>query len=136
MKKIFGIVLISASLVACNEAGQDNSIRSEDSSVLTAPEETTVVYTPAEGDVRYNGNKLEVMRNGEWVTADDDITLENGTVVYRDGRVKRDDKEIELEDGEIVDRTGNFFDRTGHAIENAWGDAKQGVKDAGKEIEK
>ena len=56
-----------------------------------------------------------VYRNGQWVEADDDVKLENG---------------------EVVDRDGDFFDATGRAIENAWDDTKAGVKEAGKDIEK
>lgn len=141
MKNILSVLAVTAALVACNDNASYNdriaNPESPDSNMFNpdaAPAPT--VYSPSNGDVTYRDDQVLVMRNGEWVQADSDVTLENGAIVYRDGTVKKDDRKTKLEEGEVVTRAGNFFDRAGHAIENAWDDVKQGVKDAGNEIEK
>jgi hypothetical protein len=152
MKKIIGLAFVAASLAACSDNQADNAtLESGDTisspTVTTEPamdntgdtssvttNSTTTTYTPAEGDVTYREKKVRVMRNSQWVDADKDVTLDNGTVVYRDGRVKREDREIRLNEGEVVTRTGNFFDKTGRAIENAWDATKDGAKKAGKAV--
>ena len=145
MKKFFVMALAAVSLVACNDNEADNdaddtTVNSVDTTSTTNTTTTTTTnttgYTPVDGDVTYQEKKVRVRRNGEWVDADDDVRMDNGVVVYRDGRVTRDDKEIELEEGEVVDRTGNFFDRSGRAIENAWDVTKEGAKDAGRAVKK
>ena len=137
MKKLLGIAIVSAWLVACNESQTDNqSIGSPNSSAQENQQPAPTAYTPDNGDVTYRDGKLMVMRNGDWKEADDEVKLQNGAVVYKDGRVKKDGKEITLQDGEVVSEEGDVFDRTGNAIESAWTDTKEGVKDAGKEIEK
>lgn len=136
MKRIIPIAFAAVLLGACADTERDNSTIDSDTQTTTTTTTTQTTYTPSEGDVTYRENKVKVMKNGEWVDADKDVTLDNGVVVYRTGKVKRDNKEIELEDGEVVNRSGDFFDRSGRAIENAWEDTKEGVKKAGKEIEK
>ena len=139
MKKIFLLAIGAAVLIACNDAGdQDTSYDDRDTATSIGSPSTTTeqTYTPAEGDVTYRDNKVLVMRNGEWVETDKDVELENDITVYKDGRVVKDEKEVELEDGEVVDRTGNFFDRTGRAIEKGWDKTKEAVKEAGRDVER
>ncbi|HEV7332661.1 MAG TPA: DUF6799 domain-containing protein [Flavisolibacter sp.] len=134
MKKLLTIALAAFSLVACENA--NNTASTEDTTTTTTTTTSeNAAYAPAEGDVTRRDGKVMVMRNGEWVEADRDVEMDNGVVVYKDGRVVRDGNEVELEDGEVVNKTGEFFDRTGRAIENAWDDAKQGVKKAAKEVD-
>lgn len=136
MKKIMTIAFAAVSLAACN-AGTDNKTTGtsdEKTEVTTTSTTTNTAYAPAEGDVSRRDGKVMVMRNGQWVEADTDITLDNGTVVNRSGRVSRDGKEIELNDGEVVNKTGDFFDRSGKAIENAWEKTKEGAKEVGKDV--
>jgi hypothetical protein len=137
MKKIFAIACATSLFFACNDGDTtDEPIGSPDTATTNAGTVAPTSYTPVDGDVTYRDDKVMVMRNGQWVEADDRVTLENGAVVHKDGRIKKDDKEVKLEDGQVVNKEGDFFDRTGNAIENAWEDAKGGLKDAGKEIEK
>ena len=152
MKKIILMAIAAVSLAACNDnAGENTSVDSRDTSTGTVTttldgtsgdtsNDTSTTassgYVATEGDVTYRDRKVKVMRNREWVDADDDVKLDDGVVVYRSGRVKRDNKEIELEEGQVVTKTGNFFDKTGRAIENAWDATKEGVKDAGSAIKK
>jgi len=145
MKKTLILVFATATFIACNEAGRDTagddyrdttSISSPSGLDNPADENLDNAYTPRDGDVSYRDDKVVVMRNGEWVTADDEVTLDNGAVVYPDGRVKKEDKEIRLDDGETVDKTGNFFDRTGKAIEKGWNDTKEAAKEMGRDVEK
>lgn len=137
MKRFLALAIAASTLYACGDAQNDNAaVDDRDEAPISSPAPETEVYTPAEGDVTFRDNKLRVWRENEWKDADDDVTLDNGAVVFRDGRVKKDDKEIELEDGEVVNKTGDFFDRTGHAIEKGWNDVKAGAKEMGKDIEK
>ena len=140
MKKLIPAAFM-ALLAACNSSTSTTS--AEDTMVVapntdvtpdTATIVTTEVYTPAEGDVIYKDGKTMVMRNGDWVVVDKEITLDNGVVIYKDGTVKKDKEEIKLEEGEVVNKAGNFFDRTGKAIDNAWQDTKDAVKDAGQAV--
>jgi hypothetical protein len=142
MKKLFVLGFAALVFAACSDNQADTSTTDRDDTMhnttpvttSTAPD-TGPGYTAVDGDVTYTGSKVRVMRNREWVDADTDITLDDGTVVYRDGRVKKQDREISLNDGEVVNRTGNFFDKSGRAIENAWDATKEGAKKAGKAIE-
>jgi hypothetical protein len=54
-----------------------------------------------------------VRRNGDWVDADNDVRLDDGSTVNRNGRVVRDGNEVELQEGEVVNKTGRFFDKAG-----------------------
>ncbi len=146
MKRIFAILLTAASFTACNNNSTTTSTTDTtmaDTGTVVAPSvttdtvtTTTITYAPADGDVVYRDNKLYVMKNGNWVATDKVVTLNNGTVIYRDGTAKRDGKMVKLEDGEVVNKTGNFFDKSGHAIANAWGATKDAVSNAGTAVGK
>ena len=138
MKRILALAFAASFMVACDDNNStENSTTVNDGSdaPISSPAPSTT-YTASEGDVTYRDDKVRVYRNNDWVDADDDVTLDNGAVVYRDGRVKKDDKEVKLEDGEVVNKTGDFFDRTGNAIEKGWKDVKEGAKEMGKDIKK
>lgn len=140
MKKIIAMAIAAVSFAACNNAGDTTATVDSSSATTTTitPTETTTsssaTYTAADGDVTYMDKKVRVRKSGEWVDADNDVRLDDGVVVYKNGKVKKDGKEVELHDGEIVNRTGNFFDRSGRAIGNAWDATKEAGKDAGKAI--
>ena len=100
---------------------------------MSTPAETTTTTTYTQyrdGDVKMVEKKVMVYRNGNWVAADSDVTMTNGTVVKVNGEVVKDGKTRTLEDGEVVNTSGDFFDRTGNALSNAWEDTKEGAKDA------
>src|ERR1700761_2660434 len=108
MKRIFLIAFAAASFTACN----NTSTSSTNADTLTtdtmanmpvAPDTVaTVIYAPVDGDVIYRDSKVYVMKNGAWIEADNDVTLDNGVVVYRTGTVKKDKKELKLKEGEVV----------------------------------
>lgn len=131
MKKFFPIAM-AALLAACNSS--TTTVSDEDTALTDTPDTVTTVYAPVDGDVIYRDDKVYVMRNGEWIEAEDDVTLDNGVVIYKTGKAKKGDVEIELEDGEMVNKSGDFFDRTGRAIDNAWQDTKRAIKDAGEAV--
>ncbi len=133
MKKVFVLALAAVSLVAC-ENKSTTATNEDTTTVTTNTTSDNTAYAPAEGDVTRRDGKVMVRRGGEWVESDKDVELDNGVIVYKDGRVVRDGNEVELEDGEVVNKTGDFFDRSGRAIENAWKDAKEGVKEAGRDV--
>ena len=138
MKTFFAMAIAAVSFAACDNAATDNTKVETTTTTNTTPNSTTNTnsknYTARDGDVTYRENKVRVMRNGEWVNADNDVKLDNDVVVYKHGRIKKDNREVELKDGEIVNRTGDLFDRSGNAIENAWDATKEGAKDAGRAI--
>ena len=113
MKKIFVTALIAASLVACENADTTDESTVETTETTTS---TTTTYTPGEGDVTHRDGKVMVWRNNNWVEADEDVRLDNGVVVYRNGEVKKDNDVVVLRDGEFVNRSGEFFDKTGNAF--------------------
>lgn len=127
------MALAAVSLVACNDNAETTTVDTDTTTTTTTT--TNEAYAPNEGDVTYRGEKVMVYRNGTWVEADNDVTLDNGVVVRRNGRVERDGNEVELEEGEVVTKTGQFFDSAGRAIENAWDATKRGVKKAANEVE-
>ncbi len=134
MKKVFVLAVSALSLVACNSNSADSVT---DDTVVTTNETTmdeAPAYTAQDGDVVYRSHKVMIMKNGEWVESDKEVTFDNGVVVNVNGKAIRDGKEIELEEGQVVNRTGNFFDKSGHAMEHAWDDTKEGVKDAGNAV--
>jgi hypothetical protein len=95
---------------------------------------STTTHTPGEGDVSYEGGRVRVYRSNAWSDANEDVRLNNGIVIGRTGRATRNGEEIELEDGYVVDRDGNVWDRTGNAVSDAWDATKHGVKRAGKAV--
>lgn len=139
MKKILVMAIASTMfLVACSDSATNSTTTNTTDSAADANKTATntTAYTPVEGDVKYVGKKVMVMKNGAWVEADADVKLDNGVTVYRDGRVERGEYEVELREGEIVNKTGDFFDNAGAAISNAWEATKEGVGDAGRAIKK
>lgn len=140
MKKIFFMACVAASLAACNNAGTDENTPVTDNAVntdsvtTTTTTTTTTTYTPAEGDVTFRNGNLMVWKGNDWVKANEDVKLDNGIIIYKNGEVKKEGHTITLKEGEIVDRTGSFFDEAGHAISDAWDATKKGVSDAGKAI--
>jgi hypothetical protein len=138
MKRIFYLAIAGLTLAACNETTPPINQDTRDNSTVTEtpPPASTTAYIPAEGDVTYRDGKLQVMRNGAWVEANDEVTLSNGAVVEQTGKIKKDGKEIKIEDGTVINKEGDFFDKAGQKIENAWDATKDGVKKAGNEIEK
>lgn len=135
MKRIFFLAFAAASLAACSNTSNDTAGTNDTSTTVTTSTTNNAAYSPTEGDITRRDGKVMIMRNGQWVEADNDVRMDNGATVNRDGRVLRDGRERELGEGETVNSSGEFFDRTGRAIENAWEDTKQGVKKAGDKIE-
>jgi hypothetical protein len=126
MKKFFLVAGMAAILGAGNNDASTASAERDSSD--HAANASTSTYTASDGDVSYRNGRVVVWRDNDWVETEEDVKLEDGTVVRRNGQVEREGKVIELEDGEVVDRTGRFFDKAGNAIENAWDDVKEGVK--------
>ena len=132
MKKIIVLASALAIFSACNEQ-TETEMTTEDTSFRTAPV-TTEAYSPGEGDVTYRENRVQVWRGGAWEDTDEEVRMDNGVVITREGRAVRDGREIEMEDGAVVSRDGDVFDRTGRALENAWESTKEAGKDAGRAI--
>ena len=133
MKKVIVLAFVALFFIACKDSNETEktTVESNENNTITDTSET---YLPADGDVIYTERKVRVRKNGKWVVADNDVTLDNGVVITRNGRVRKDGRERDLEDGYILNRTGDFFDRSGRAIENAWDATKEGAKDAGRAV--
>lgn len=137
MKKNIVMAFAAAlTFAACNDDADTAKVETTADTTQNTTTTTTTTYTPVEGDVKYEGKKVLVLRNGTWVEADADVKLDNGVIVYRTGRVERGDYEIELRDGEVVNRSGDFFDKTGNAIADAWDATKEGASAAGRAVKK
>ena len=131
------MAILATTFTACNNADTNNDGVVDNDTLMTTTTTTATTnttYTPGEGDATYRSGKLMVYKNGDWVAADKDVTLDNDVIVYKNGEVKKDSKTVTLNDGEVVTRTGNFFDKTGAAIEDGWNATKDGVKKAGNAI--
>src|SRR5690349_21315979 len=131
MKKIFAIAFAACTLAACSDTKTEETTDVDTMTTTTVEPATTtttttVTHTPGDGDITYNGGKVQVYRNNTWEDANDDVKMDNGVVIYRDGRAMRDGNEVMLEDGYTVDRDGNVWDRTGNAISDAWDATKHG----------
>ena len=151
---MFSAAAIVFALTSChvndtNDTPEEHTVSTTDTLVTTpvATVTETTTYTAANGDIMMKDGKLMEWKNGQWVAAEGDVTLDNGVIVSKAGVVKQQDKTVQLEEGEAVNRSGNFFDKAGHAISNAWDATKKGVgtaaektgeavKDAGKAIGK
>ena len=142
MKKVF-IAAPLFLLIACNDNNKSTTLPNSDPAMATnadtqISDHTYVkrVYSPAEGDIIYREKKINVWKNGAYVEADNDVTLDNGIIVKRNGEVSRKDKTVKLEEGEVVSKTGEFFNSVGEKIEDGWDATKRGVKKAAAEVEK
>jgi hypothetical protein len=135
MKKLFVLSIIGATiLVSCNSENKETTSTTVNSDTTENAAASSTTYAPSEGDVSYRSGKVMVWRNNDWMETDEDVTLNDGVVVRRNGEVKRGDDVVKLEEGESVDRSGRFFDKAGNAIEDAWDATKKGVKKAGEEV--
>ncbi len=114
-------------LCSCNDENKDSTTTQETTTTNTA-------YSAGEGDVSYRGGKVVVYRNGAWVDADNDVTLDNGIIVRRTGRVVKDNEEYELEEGVVVTKRGDFWDKAGNAIEDGWEGVKRGFRKVKEEV--
>ena len=150
MKRLLMVATVAMSMMACNDQQSSTtqvvtdstgmSRMNADTAMVTTPSSTTTttsnVYTPSEGDLRYRNGKLEVYKNGQYVIAETDVTIDNGVVVRRNGEVVRDGQTVRIEDGGTVTRAGRFFDKAGEGISDAWDATKKGVQKAGEAIKK
>ena len=135
MKKFFLMASVVALLASCDTNTDTDTVVDRDTIGPVATETvTTKTYTPAEGDVTYRNNTVMVWRGGDWVKADNDVTLDNGVVIYQNGEVKKDGKTVRLKDGEVVNSVGEIFDETGKAISDAWDSTKRGMEKAGEAV--
>ena len=140
MKKILLLAGIAFTLASCGnqtetEVTDVDTMLTDTGAVVT--ETTTTVYTNyADGDVTYKDGKWHVWSNGAWVPAQNDVTLDDGTVIATNGKVTREGKvvDVEIKEGTVINKAGRWFDATGNAIENAWDATKEGVRNAGEAI--
>lgn len=136
MKKILLMAGLTAGILSCSNdtTKSDTTIGDSANNTSTNAANATTTYTSTEGDVSYRDGRVMVWRNNAWVDADNDMTLDDGTVVRKNGRIVRNGEERELEDGAVVTKTGRFFDKAGNAIENGWEGLKKGTKEAAEEV--
>jgi outer membrane biogenesis lipoprotein LolB len=94
MKRIIALAFAAVSLTACNDDAETDTttVDTDTTTTTTTTTSTNTAYVPGEGDVTYREKKVMVYRNGDWVEADNDVTLDDGVVVRRSGRVERDGK--------------------------------------------
>ena len=150
MKKVIVAVAAVAFFTACNGDKTDSTTVTTDTSVasmnsmadtMVVPADhtttvSTVAYVPAEGDVTYRNGKVMVYKNNDYVVVDNDVTLDDGIVVRRNGEVVRDGKIVRLEEGESVSRVGRWFNKAGEGMEDAWDGVKKGATKAAEGVKK
>lgn len=134
MKKMFLMAGLAAVVMACNNDttrsdADGDSVDNTSNNAANAP-----MYKESDGDVSYRDGRVVVWRDNNWVDADNDVTLDDGTVVRRDGKIVRNGEERDLDDGVVVTRTGRFFDKAGNAIEDGWEGLKKGTKEAAEGV--
>lgn len=134
MKKYLLSAAVAAFLFACNNSADTKTAGKDSLDGTNVNPPAVAVYAPVEGDVRYKGGEVQVWKNGAWVKADADVTIDDGITVRRNGRVVRDGDEYEIEDGAVVTKTGRFIDKAGNAIEDGWNGVKKGWKNAKEEV--
>lgn len=129
MKNLLLLLLFTGAFAACNESEAEETTAT-DSTVMTkeAPAPEPSARKAAEGDVSYEGGRVRLYRDNTWGDVNEDIMLDNGVVIRRDGRAMKDGEEYALEDGYIMDREGNVWDKTGKTVSDAWDATKHGVK--------
>lgn len=138
MKKILNLALAALLLSACNNQSKTETAEVTppvipEQTVPAPPEPavvTTEVYSPKEGDVIFREKKLMVYKDGKYVVAEKDVTLDGDVIVKKDGEVVNKDKKVKLEEGEAVTKAGRFVDKAGKWIDNAWNKTKDGVSTA------
>ena len=147
MKRLFFVAVVAMSLVACDDQQKSTTVVTDSTSmdrmnadtsmVRTNPTTTTSsVYSPSEGDLRYRAGKLEIYKNGQFVLAETDVTIDNGVIVRRNGEVVRDGQTVRIEEGGTLTRAGRLFDKAGQGLGDAWDATKTGVRKAGEAIKK
>ncbi|RYY65849.1 MAG: hypothetical protein EOO12_05865 [Chitinophagaceae bacterium] len=97
----------------------------------TTSTSSSQAYAPSEGDVTRRNGKVMVYRNNTWVSADRDMTGDDGVTISRSGSVTRNGKTVEIQEGETVTKSGNFFDKVGNAAGKVWDKTKEVGKDVG-----
>ncbi len=141
MKKIIVIAMATITFSACSENKRtDTTTEISDTAAVITTEKPDIVtrntYVPADGDVTYRNGKLMVWRNGRYIESDNDITMDDRTVIRRNGEATREGKVIKLEDGETVNRSGRWYNKAGEGIDDAWDATKKGVNKAAGAVKK
>ena len=123
---------------ACGDGKTDSAATTTTTTSTTSSNNanSTTTYTAADGDVSYREGRVMVWRNNEWSASDADVTLDDGTVVRRNGHAVRNGEDVELEDGTVVNKSGRFFDKAGNVIEDGWEGVKKGASKAKEGVEK
>lgn len=141
MKKLIVVALVATTFAACGDQNKSEvtTVDTDTSTVVTTEpttQNTTTVYSPAEGDVTYRDGKVMVWRNGNYVAADKDVTLDNGIVINKNGQATRNGEVVVMEDGEVVTTSGRWYNKAGEGIDDAWDATKKGVRKAANAVEK
>ncbi|MEO6490883.1 MAG: hypothetical protein ABIO04_13150 [Ferruginibacter sp.] len=145
MKDLIIVSMLMLWLSACNNQDSQSTNSNDDSNTTTDTAGLITLspdtiknrnYVPTEGDVSYQNKKVKVYKDHNYVDVDNDVTLDGGVVVRKNGDVVREGKVRRLEEGESVSRTGNFFNRAGERIDDAWNASKTGVKKAANAVKK
>ncbi len=135
MKKLVLLAGLAFTLASCGDQTETTVTEVDTDTLAVVTPEVETYTTYADGDVTWKDGKLHVWRNGAWVEATADVTLDNGVVVTPKGEVKNTDGvTVKIEEGQVINKAGRWFDKAGQAIENAWEATKEGVRNAGEAI--
>ncbi len=119
MKKLFAIVAIAAFMTACNDSGSSDTDTTKDSVMMST--EPTTEMTPmvaTDGSMTMKDGKMMVMKDGQWVGMDQEMTCTDGCKVKPDGEVvMKDGEKMMMKEGEMIDKDGHMMDANGKMMD-------------------
>ena len=128
MKKLLALLVITGSVIACNNSGDKSESSTKDSTATTdtsstmapATDTTKMATTPAVKDsvMQFKDGKVMIMSGGTWSALSATVTTTNGRKVSPDGEVSKNGKKRKMEEGMMIDKDGQLMDKDGKAMDN------------------
>lgn len=125
MKKLFVLLAISGSIIACNDAAETESTTGGDTAataISPAPTPDTSAATTAaplkDSLMQFKEGKVMIMTSGSWTALSAAITTTNGRKVSPNGEVSKGGKTRKLEEGMMIDKDGQLMDKDGKMMDN------------------
>lgn len=123
MKKLFALLAITGSMIACNNSAQQDSSTASDTA---AKESTSAADSPApsastavkDSVMQFKDGKVMVMTGGSWTALTAAVTTSNGRKVSPDGEVSKNGKTRKMDEGMMIDKDGQLMDKDGKLMDN------------------
>lgn len=125
MKKLLGILAITALATACGSDTNKDAAGTDTTSTSTtpapAPDSTSsaTAATPMKDSVmQFKDGKVMIMTGGSWAALSAPVTTTNGRKVSPNGEVSKNGKTRKLEEGMMIDKDGQLMNKDGKALDN------------------